>query len=392
MPSQTLDKKIQAPQEILSELLQKAPKKKTSLQLEKIFAPGYEQVIQVTDPSCGLRAIIAIHNTALGPSLGGIRIQPYATFEAALEDVLRLSKGMTYKSAVAGVGFGGGKSVILADPRTEKTPERLHSFGKAVEQLQGWYICAEDVGCTPQDVQIVQEETQYVVGLAHAKSSGDPGPFTAWGTLRGIQAALKKIYGSDAIEGRTIAVQGLGSVGSHLLEGLFWAGARLLIADMDGQKAQRLAKRYGAQVVSPDEILFASCDVLAPCALGGILNEQTIPLLRCRAVAGSANNQLLKDTDAQLLKERGILYAPDFVINAGGLLNVSAELDETGYLPAKPRAQSHRIYDTLLSIFEIAEKNKETTHNAALALAEYRIRYGVGKRTQPPVFHHSLKN
>lgn len=390
MHSQFLDQKGQAPTEILAELLLKGRRKKGSLHLERIAIKGYEQVIKITDPSCHLQALIAIHSTALGPTLGGIRIQPYPSFEAALEDVLRLSKGMTYKSAVAGVGFGGGKSVIIADPKTEKTPELLRSFGRAVDMLGGWYICAEDVGCTPQDVQIVRQETQYVVGLPHAKSSGDPGPFTAWGTLRGIQAALKKVYGSEHLEGRTVAIQGLGSVGSHLAEALFWAGARLILADVDTEKAHKLALKYSAQVVAANQILSTPCDVFAPCALGGILNEKTIPQLRCRIVAGSANNQLLKDTDATLLKDRKTLYAPDFVINAGGLLNVSAELDEEGYRSAKPRSQAHHIYDTLLSIFEIAEKNGQTTHEAALSLAEYRIRYGVGRRIESPVFHHSL--
>ncbi len=364
--------------------------KLSSLQMETIRVQGYEKVVKVTDKLAGLTAIIAIHNTTLGPALGGIRIQPYARFEDALEDVLRLAKGMTYKSAVSEVGFGGGKSVIIADPKKGKTPEMLLAFGAAVQALGGSYICAEDVGSTTKDVKIVRKSTQYVVGLPHEKSSKDPSPFTAWGTFRGVQSVLKKIYGTDSLVGRTVAVQGLGHVGSVLVGYLFWAGADLILSDIDGEQARALADKYGARVVPADQILQVSCDVLAPCALGGILNGKTIPLLRCRAIAGAANNQLLSDSDANALRERGILYAPDFVINAGGLLNVSAELEEEGYNPTSPREKTHRIYDTLLAIYEIAEKNQESTHTAALALAEYRIRYNIGKRVIPPTFHHSV--
>ena len=299
---------------------------------------------------------------------------------------------MTYKSAVCDVGFGGGKSVIIADPRKgQKTPAMLRSFGAAVQQLAGIYICAEDVGCTTEDVKVIRERTQYVVGLAHEKSSGDPGPFTAWGTFRGIQATVKQIYGSDSLEGKTVAVQGLGNVGAVLCDYLFWAGARLIVADIDEAKAQKLARKYAGTAVPVDQILQAECDILAPCALGAIVNDQTIPAFRCRGIAGCANNQLLRDTHGLLLKERGILYAPDFVINAGGLLNVSAELEENGYVPSWPRDKTHRIYDTLLAIYEIAERNEESTHNAACALADYRIKYQIGKRVYPPVFHHTAE-
>jgi leucine dehydrogenase len=286
------------------------------------------------------------------------------------------------------VGFGGGKSVIIADPKKEKTPELLLAFGAAVEQFKGQYICAEDAGCTMEDVKIIRRATKYVVGLPNANSSGDPSYFTAWGVYRGIQSALKKIFGTDSLEGRTVAIQGLGHVGSRLADYLFWAGAHLILSDIDGVKADLLARKYGAKSVPADQILKAECDVLAPCALGGIINDQTIPFLRCRAIAGAANNQLLRDTHGQALMARGILYAPDFVINAGGLLNVTAELDEAGYNPAGPRNKAHRIYDTLLAIYEIAEKNNESTHSAALSLANYRIRYGIGKRLSAPTFHH----
>jgi len=374
----------------LANLMQEA-QKLTGLQIEKLPIKGYEQVLKITHQKAKLTAIIAIQDTTLGPALGGIRIQPYETFNDALEDVLRLSKGMTYKSAISDVGFGGGKSVIIADPKKDKTPELLMAFGAAVESLGGQYICAEDVGCTTEDVTIVRKATKYVVGLPHEKSSGDPGPFTAWGTFRGIQASIKKIYGSDSLEGKIVAVQGLGNVGAVLCDYLFWAGADLILSDIDENKAKRLAAKYGARTVSVDQILKVDCDVLAPCALGAIINDQTIPHFRCRAIAGSANNQLHRDHHANALDEKGILYAPDFVINAGGLLNVSAELEETGYLPSWPREKAHRIYDTLLAIYEIAEKNQESTHAAAFALADYRIKYRIGKRVFPPIFHHTTE-
>lgn len=362
------------------------------LEIERLAVRGYEQVLKVTEKKSKLTAIIAIHDTTLGPALGGVRIHPYASFNDALEDALRLSKGMTYKSAVSEVGFGGGKSVILADPKTEKTPELLLAFGAAVETLKGSYICAEDVGCTPEDCEMFRRKTKYVVGLPHAKSSGNPGPFTAYGIFRGIQATAKKLFGTDSLEGVTVAVQGLGSVGSNLSEYLFWAGANLIFSDSDSKKMERLAVQYGAKTMPAGAILSAECDILAPCALGGIINDQTIPQFRCKAIAGGANNQLLRDSHAQVLKERGILYAPDFVINAGGLLNVAAELEEEGYRPTCPRAKIAKIYDCLLAIYEIAEKSRDSTHMAALSLAEYRIKYGIGKRLLSPTFHHTIES
>lgn len=362
----------------------------SSLSIEKLSMIGYEQVIKVTDIDSGLKAIIAIHNTTLGPALGGIRIQPYASFTTALEDVLRLAKGMTYKSSLVEVGLGGGKAVVIADPKKQKTPEMLLALGKAVELLGGAYICAEDVGCTTEDVKIVRRSTQFVVGLPHSKSSGDPGPFTAWGTFRGIQATLKKLFGSDSIQGRTIAIQGLGNVGMNLAESLFWAGANLIVSDIDPEKLEKARSKYGAETLSSDQILFAECDILSPCALGGIFNDQTIPKLRCKAIAGAANNQLLTQAHGEMLRKRDILYAPDFVINVGGILNVAAELEKKGYDPIASRDQVHRIYDTLLAIYEIAEKNNESTHSAAISLANYRIKYGLGKRITPPTFHHTV--
>lgn len=389
MSSQLLEKKLQDPKKRLESLLQESQK---NLQFERIIVKGFEKVVKVTDQKAGLTAIIAIHNTLLGPALGGIRIKAYGTFHEALEDALRLAKGMTYKSAIAEVGFGGGKSVIIADPKTEKTPELLMAFGAAVEKLGGAYICAEDMGCTGEDVKIIRKMTKYVVGLPHENSSGDPGPFTAWGTFRGIQSIVKRLYMSDSLEGKKVAVQGLGNVGGFLVEHLFWAGADLILADIDSEKLQKFAKKYNAKIVGCDEIWKVECDIFVPCAAGGIINDQTISEFRCKGIAGCANNQLLRDTHAEILRDRGILYAPDFVINSGGLLNVSVELDDEGYNPRIPRYKVHHIYDTLLAIYEIAEKNRESTHQAALSLAEYRIKYAIGKRTTPPTFHHSAES
>jgi leucine dehydrogenase len=361
-----------------------------TLELEEIFVHDYEKVIKVRSKQAGLSAIICIHTMAIGPALGGIRIYPYPTFEAALNDVMRLSKGMTYKSAVAECGWGGGKSVIIADPAKDKTEELLLAFGQAVDRLQGAYICAEDVGCSPADVLVISRATPYVVGLPHQKSSGNPSPFTAWGTYRGIQSVLKKIYRSESVENKTIALQGLGSVGWELAKMLFWHGARLIVSDIDASKCQAMAVLTGARIVPSDEIMQVECDVFSPCALGGTLNSQTIPLLRCKAIAGCANNQLLDDSDAEELASRGILYAPDFVVNAGGLINVTQELGIQGYDPVKAREKIHRgIFEQLMGIYEIAEKNRCSTHQAALSLADYRLKYRIGKRSQPPCFHHA---
>ncbi len=360
-----------------------------ALELEEIFVPGYEKVIKVTHREVGLHAIICIHSLAMGPALGGIRIHPYPNFDAALTDAMRLAKGMTYKSAVAEAGWGGGKSVIIADPKKQKTKELLHAFAHAVDRLQGEYICAEDVGCTPDDVLIISQITPYVVGLPHEKSSGNPSVYTAWGTFRGIQSVVKKLFNTDSLENRTVAIQGLGSVGYVLAEQLFWAGANLIVNDVDMEKCKRFAKATGAQVVSADEILKVECDIFAPCALGGVINDKTIPHLRCKAIAGCANNQLLKDSDAEELSARGILYAPDFVINAGGLINVTQELGTTGYHPSTAQRKVHRIYDQLMVIYDIAEQNRFSTQRAALSLADYRLKYRIGKRVEPPYFHHA---
>lgn len=362
-----------------------------SLMLKEIDVEGYEKVVVVSDERVKLKGIICIHNTTLGPALGGTRIYPYPSFEAALTDAKRLARGMTYKSALAEVGLGGGKSVIMCNPKS-KTPEMLIAFAEAVNRLQGQYTGAEDSGCSIEDVTLMAEHTPYFVGVAHEKSSGNPSPFTAWGTFRGIQAALQAATGDSSVAGKTVAIQGLGNVGGILAEILFWHGARLIVSDIDWEKTQRIAKKWHAIPCPADDILSVECDVLSPCAMGGIINPQTIPQLRCKAIAGAANNQLLNDLDAELLRQKGILYAPDFVINAGGLINVSLELEEEGYSPIKSRNKIDALFDHLTRLFEISEQNKCSTHQAALALGDYRIKYGVGKRRVMPRYHHHESN
>jgi len=355
---------------------------------EKIDIEGHEEVFKITNKKTGLLAIIAIHNTKLGGALGGTRIKSYASFEDALEDVLRLSKGMTYKSAIAEVGFGGGKSVIIIKDPKDKTKELLHSFGQAVDYLNGKYICAEDMGCTPQDAMEIQKHTRYVVGLPHEKSSGNPSQFTAWGVYKGIQATLKKLYNNDSVKDRTIAIQGVGSVGLHLMNFLFWQGAKLIISDVDNKKLKELAPVYSAKIVGLEDIYKQECDIFAPCAIGGTINDETIEMLKCKAVCGSANNQLLDDRHADILKDKNILYAPDFVVNAGGLLNVSLELDKEGYSSIKSRENINKIYDEINEIYKIAEENNISTNQAAIKLAQYKVDCGIGIRKDRLYFHH----
>lgn len=356
--------------------------------LEEIGVEGYEKVIKFTDSKHSLKGFLAIHNTSLGFALGGTRIYPYVEEKQALEDVLRLSRGMSHKAAIAGVGFGGGKAVIIADPHKDKTPELFRSFGRIVDSLGGLFVTAEDVGCSPQDVQIMREVTQYVVGLPSEKSSGDPSKSTALGTYRGIQSVMKWKTGSDNLSGKTVAIQGLGSVGTKLAYLLHLAGAKLIVTDVDEKRLADFRSNLEGKIVLPQEIYSQTCDVFAPCAMGAIINDQTIGQLHCEAVAGCANNQLHRPYHGDLLKKRQILYAPDFVINSGGLINVWAELEKEGYNPQVPKAKIMKIYDSLLSIYGLAENKGISTAEAALSLAEYRIQYGIGRRTVPPYFHH----
>lgn len=339
--------------------------------LEDLPVEGYHRVVKITESQSNLKAIIAVHSVDLGPGVGGIRFRNYETFDDALTDVLRLSEGMTYKFAVLPCSFGGAKSVIIGDPKKDKTPELLKAFGAAIEKLEGIYIGAEDSGINEDDLEIIKKSTSYLIGLQ--KGAGNPAPFTAWGTFRGIEASLYKKFGSKSLEDKVVAIQGVGAVGETLAEYLFWRGAKLIISDINQEALERLSKKFGAKVCSTEEIMEVKCDVFAPCAFGGILNEKTIQKLNCSIVAGAANNQLLKPSDADLLSKRNILYAPDFVINGGGALNCVAELDSNGYNPLYVRKYVDQIYNQLLKIYNLAEENLTSTHEAAIELAESRL-------------------
>ena len=336
---------------------------------------NHEQVVFCDDPRSGLRAIIAIHNTSRGPALGGCRMWRYADSGAALTDVLRLSRGMTYKSALAGLPFGGGKAVILGDPARDKSPEMFRALGRYVESLGGRYTVAEDVGIDVADIEQAGRETRHVAGVP-AGGSGDPSPATAYGVFVGIRAAVKHRLGADRLQGDmltgvSVAIQGAGHVGYELARHLAGAGADVQMADVDPARVQRAQTELGATPISVDRFLEADVDVLAPCALGGLLDDATIPKIRAPIVAGAANNQLAAARHGQLLRERGILYAPDYLINAGGIINISYE----GPNYDRARAFSHvaLIHDTLLSIFQRADAAGIPTSKAADQLAEERF-------------------
>lgn len=332
----------------------------------------YEQVIFCHDAAAGLRAVIAIHDTTLGPALGGCRMWTYASEEEAVLDALRLARGMTYKAAAAGLNLGGGKTVVIGDPRKDKSEALFRALGRYIHSLGGRYITAEDVGTTVHDMDLIHLETPYVCGISPSYgSSGNPSPMTALGVFRGIQASAKYLWGSDDLSGRRVAVQGLGSVGFELARLLRAAGAELIVADINPAQVQRAVDELKAVAMGPSEILSADCDILAPCALGAVLNDETIPRLRAQIVAGSANNQLAEERHGDLLHERGILYAPDYVINAGGLINVADELE--GYHPERARAKVEGIYDIMLRLYTLAAEQKLPTHRAADHMAEARI-------------------
>ena len=334
----------------------------------------HEHVSYFSDPESGLRAIIAIHNTVLGPAGGGCRMWAYASDEEALRDALRLSRAMTYKIALAGLPGGGGKTVIMGDASRDKSEALLLSIGRAVERLAGRYIIAEDVGTTPADMEIIARETHYVVG--RPGESGDTSPATGYGVYLGLRTAVKRKLGVDSLEGIRVAVQGAGNVSTHLCHHLHEAGAELSIADTNETAVRELAGKYGARIVSPDLIYDEDSDVFSPCALGAVLNDETIPRLRCSVVAGGANNQLAEDRHGDELARRGILYAPDYVLNAGGIINAYREAirlareDSPGYDEAWALDQVERIATTLDDIFETAERESLTPDRAAARKVE----------------------
>lgn len=357
------------------------------LHLKELSYKNGQKIVEAIDEERHLHALIAIHNTHLGPALGGTRIFPYKKLDDALFDVSRLAEGMTYKSALARTGFGGGKSVIIANPQEDKNEALLHAFAEAVHALEGEYICAEDVGSTASDMMIIRQITPYVAGLPVKQGSGDPGRFTAYGVYHGLKAVAKKLWGSPSLSHKIIAIQGLGSVGSRIAEFLFWEGAHLIVSDFDRTKAEHFAKLFHADLASPEEILTVPCDIFCPCALGGVLNEKTIASLNTTAVAGAANNQLLhmKD-DSEHLAARGILYAPDYVINAGGVINVSHELHADTYNAKRAMQGIAKIGDTLFDIFTRAELEQIPPSAMALKLAKELIEQRIGKREGNPFF------
>lgn len=333
---------------------------------------GHEEVIFCYDPSSGLQAIIAIHSTALGPALGGVRMWPYPNEAEALEDVLRLSRGMTYKSAAVGLNFGGGKAVIIGDPKKDKSEALFRSFGAFIERMKGQFITGEDVGIDVNDMEFMFMETDYVVGLSKGHGgSGDPSPKTAYGVYQGMLACVERKLKRKSLKGLTVAVQGLGHVGSQLVKLLVSQGVKVIVTDVDVAAVQRIKEQYSVQLVNPNEIYRVQCDIFSPCALGGTLNLKTISQLKCSIVAGAANNQLKKDSDGKALHQKGILYAPDYVINAGGLINVALELE--GYSEYRAELLIRNIYYNLKRIFEISDKHRVLPHIAANRLVEERI-------------------
>jgi leucine dehydrogenase len=340
---------------------------------EQMELREHEQVVHCYDGTAKLRAIIAIHNTTLGPALGGTRMWSFASEEDALRDVLRLSRGMTYKAAVAGLNLGGGKAVIIGDAKKDKTEQLFRSFGRYVDSLGGRYITAEDVGTSVRDMEWVRMETQHVTGISRALGgSGDPSPVTAFGVFHGIRSSVKHLSGKDDLSGQRVAIQGAGQVAYHLAKHLVKSGAKVTVCDIDADRVKLCVSELGVTGVSPEEIYDVDCDVFAPCALGATVNARTLPRLKCKIIAGAANNQLEDDKiAAPIIQDRGILYAPDYVINAGGLINVANELD--GYNADRALQQAENIFHILGRVYNAAAAQKLPTYKAADNLALERI-------------------
>jgi len=339
----------------------------------------HEQVVFCNDPESGLKAIIAIHNTVLGPAAGGTRMWAYQNEQQALHDVLRLSRGMTYKNAISGLNLGGGKAVIIGDARKHKTEALFRSFGKFIENLNGKYITAEDVGITTQDIEHVSMNTQYVAGKPeYMGGSGDPSPVTAYGVYMGMKAAAKKAYGSDSLSGKKIALQGVGHVGEYLLEYLIKENMTIYVSDFYEDRVQEISNKYKVNGVDKDAIYDLDVDIYAPCALGATINNDTLKRLKCDIIAGAANNQLEDENiHADLCREKGILYAPDFLINGGGIMNVYYEIIGN-YNKERVYKHAEKIYDYTYKLFEQAESESINTHEAALRMAKSRIE-AIGK-------------
>jgi leucine dehydrogenase len=333
----------------------------------------HEQLILCSNTQAGLRAVIAIHDTTLGPALGGCRMWTYQTDEDAIEDALRLARGMTYKAAASGLNLGGGKTVIIGDPSKDKSEALFRTLGIYIESLNGRYITAEDVGTTVSDMEVIHLETKYVVGISTSRGgSGDPSLVTAYGIFRGMKACVEEVFDDDSFQGRAVAIQGIGHVGFHLTELLSREKAKIYAADINDKALGRVVNQFGAIPISPENIYKVECDIFAPCALGGILNDNSIKKLRCKIIAGSANNQLEDERHGFALYKKGILYAPDYVINAGGLINVADELE--GYNRQRALKTASKIYDNVARVLAISKRDKIPTHEAADRMAEERIR------------------
>lgn len=341
----------------------------------------YEQLVFCQDKNSGLKAIIAIHDTTLGPALGGTRMWKYNSEDEAIEDALRLARGMTYKNAAAGLDLGGGKTVIIGDPRTDKNPEMFRAFGRYIQGLNGRYITAEDVGTTVQDMDLIHLETDFVTGTSsYSGASGNPSPVTAYGVYKGIKASAKEAFGDESLEGKTIAVQGIGNVAYALCEYLHKDGAQLIVTDINKEAVNRAVEAFGAKAVDPNDIYDIACDIYTPCALGATINDNTIPRLKAKVIAGSANNQLKSTEHGDLIHEKGIVYAPDYVINAGGVINVADEL--MGFNAERAMKKVETIYDNLERVFEISKRDNIPTYLAADRMAEERIESFRNSRSQ----------
>ena len=349
---------------------------------ELMSSAGHEQVVFVTDRPTGLRAIIAVHSTALGPSLGGIRFWHYQREDDALVDVLRLSQAMSLKASAAGLDQGGGKAVVLWDePGRAREPAFLRALGRAVDELGGRYIAAEDVGATPADMDAIAAETPWVTGVTGPGGSGDPSPVTAWGVLHAMRAVRRELDGDPSLDGLRIVVQGTGKVGGALVGLLVEAGAKVAVSDVDAARVEALAREHGVDPVPTDGVLEEPCDVLAPCALGAVLNPETVPRLRCRAVCGAANNQLLDESIDDALAARDILYAPDFVANAGGIINCAEEF--TGYDRQRALDRTAGIEQTMATVFALAREHRVPPNQAAEEMARRRITAAGARRWRP---------
>ena len=350
--------------------------------LEYMERYGHEQLSVYSDTGAGLRAFISIHDTTLGPALGGVRVWSYATEDEAVMDALRLGRAMTYKSAAAGLPFGGGKGVIMADPRKDKTEALMRAFGRFVDTLGGRYLTTEDVGMSLLDLEWIAQETEHVTGLPRSRGgSGETSEMTGWGVYQGMRACAKEVWGNESLSGKTIALQGFGHTATFLTNHLLEKeeGIRFVVADINETTTRQAREWVGAEIVTPDNIYDVECDIFSPCALGGVLNSETIPRLKCQIVCGSANNQLLTDEDGGALQKRDILYAPDYIVNAGGVINISFEVGAS-YSEEAATEKTARIYNTMEQVISTAKSQKITTAQAANRLAEQRIEQARGVR------------